>query len=75
MRKSISVCESGTDKRASKFCNLTEKLLKELSTKGSRKLSLVKSDIEMGDFDSSKVVILDKLNQKLDEVIGLLDKL
>ena len=76
MRKSVPVYEKGNmDKRASRFCNLTTKLIKELNTKGIRKMSILKSDIEMEDFDNSKIPILDDISQKLDEVIGMLDKI
>ena len=71
MRKSISVNES----RISKSCTLVEKLLKELNTMAGRKISLIKSDDEMGDVDKSKLAGLDDLAVTLDEAIKILSEI
>lgn len=70
MRKVISVNEGAVKKQ----CIFVEKLLKELNTK-SRKISLLKSDDEMGDADSSKVGQLDQLALALENAINILAKL
>jgi hypothetical protein len=73
MRKSISVNEAKS--RAAKQLDFSEKLLKELNTKASNKLRLVRADIDMGDADEAKLIgTLDTFNMALENAINTLAK-
>lgn len=72
MRKSISTIN---ESKITKYCNLAEKMIKDLNTTASNKLRLIKADDEMGDIDNSKLGKLDDFIQSLDNTISLLSKL
>ena len=74
MRKCIPIQESKKSGDELKKLDLIEKVLKELNTKASNRLKLVRADLEMGD---SKVSIgaLDDLAVQLSDVVTALSKL
>lgn len=74
MRKSIPVYESKKSKDELKKIDLIEKVLKELNTKASNRLKLIKADLEMGDSTVS-LGALDDLAVQLSDAVTALSKL
>lgn len=72
MRKVIEASKSKGKSNYEKSCIRADKLLKELSTLGNRKIALLKADSEMGDDGESKIENIDRLSELLDEAIVLL---
>ena len=61
-------------KRYKKACESVEKLLNELNAR-SRKITLLKGDVDMGDADVSKIGGLDELAFALENAINILAKI
>lgn len=74
MRKCIAIQEAKQSGNELKKLDLVEKMLKELNTKASNKLRLVKADLEEGD-SSVSIGALDDLAMKLEAVITAVTKL
>ena len=60
--------------RYRKMCEYVEKLLKELNMR-SRKITLLKGDVPMGDANVSKIGRLDDLALALENAINILAKI